>query len=478
VIADIQLDGESIAQSNSIQMGVDQYWDVSFISPYQTNTSSYSQIAGDEMVFVLDANGMGESKIQARFANNNEETAAENLHKIGIQYWYQNDVYSQLIAQSSQVNFVRLPSGGMVSSPLDVTYSWGIPRLGSYSKRGIDIKRTIGAVSGVSFDDSREFLRQSGQIGSYLEGSIFEQALFSWSGTGASSMHVLNNANQQDIPIYRIDSINQAAVLPLLEYSDIDVMSDIRNALAVGFVVTVPKKKPTNVLGKLQTGYILEDPQTGAASYRISSGLDGGEGEAPCAEPQSEPLTQSISAQILTFVALAMIAAALVALAPAAIAGGVVVARIVAQVMASLGLTFLTFSATAGGICQPIAVGYHKGGDPIHDICADTIPPNEVFGSDWCLDGEFFDAKRGNALWEVKTQNWARSNPFVRGRVIEGFIEEAEDDASIARRCGFTYTFMVGDARYVEMLSVRSPNFVPQFADNLSVGPPSCIQPE
>ena len=186
--------------------------------------SRYAQIAGDELVFTLDANGVTRAEVQERFDKVNEITPAESLQKIGLQYWYQYASLSEITQRANRVTAVRLPSGGMVASPIDVKYSFGIPRLGSYSKLGIDIKRLIDSVTAQQPEQTILFRQQVGQAGSYLEGSIFEQGIGNWSGTATSSIQVLIDANRQGIPIYLIDSSNRDSVLPSLQISDADVL--------------------------------------------------------------------------------------------------------------------------------------------------------------------------------------------------------------------------------------------------------------
>ena len=199
--------------------------------------------------------------------------------------------------------------------------------------------------------------------------------------------------------------------------------------------------------------------------------------EGPCAVPEPVPLVDAIRDIINTLILLAMIAIL--------VAGGVILVGgtggaagpVVAAMMASLGLTALTFPATAGGVCELIPIGFHKGGDPVHDFCADTVPPNMYPGSDICVMEKNFDAISGNILWETKTNNWDNANAFVRGQVVQDYISDAEKESSIARGCGFGYNFLVGDPRYTTLLLATEPAFQPALTDLLVQGPNICVQP-
>lgn len=221
-------------------------------------------------------------------------------------------------------------------------------------------------------------------------------------------------------------------------------------------------------------GYIISDPETGAGSYRISGGLNGGEGEAPCAEPQPEPLVSAVAAIVLTTVLLAIIALIVVE-------SGGTAAPVIAKLMASLGLTALTFPATAGELCNPIPLGYHRGNIQIHNECADIHPPNEYPKSDVCVsdgtDSKSFDAiSNGKTiLWEAKTYNFNNSDQRF---LIAIDKPEWEKESRIARNCGLGYRYLVGDDRHPAALEEFQPNFVPVIADSVEVDPVNCLTPD
>ncbi|WP_161786423.1 DUF6310 domain-containing protein [Methylobacter sp. BBA5.1] len=475
----IKLDKQELVTGSAVGMGSDQLLDIIVTSPTQSFRMSYhSQAAGDEMVVGVNGAGLNLDQIKERTLINTEATAAENLYQIALSYWAEADYFTQAIASVLGVQAARLPSVGLFSSPLTVVYNFGLPHKGYYSKRIIDIKRSIHTVGSPSNEDSKKFLLQTGLMHSYLEGSILEQVIRNWQSTGLSSAQVLIDANQQKIPIYHLTNVNSAQLLPQLINLDSAVLADVRAALNAGLEVIIPKQQPSKAVGASGMGYIISDPETGAGSYRISGGLDGGEGEAPCAEPQPEPLVNAVHDIVLTAVLLAILVFIFVE-------SGGVAAPVIPELMAALGLTALTFPATAGEFCTPIAIGYHAGGDDFHnDSCADLSPPNQFPGSDICVsDGtgsRKFDAITGSILWEAKTDsldNWEPSKRdfFAILSVLGKWKATAENESPIARNCRFGYYFVVGDADLAT--AARADTSLSALVDQFKVDTPLCLQP-
>ncbi len=469
----IKLEEVELAIGGAVAMGSDQLINVILTSPTESSRMLYrSQIAGDEMVVGINAAGINLDHVKQR-ALHIEASAAENLHKIALSYWAEADYFSQAIASSLGVKEARLPSVGLFSSPLAVTYNFGFPNKGIYLKRNIDIKRSIHSVGFVNNEARKEFVLQNGLMHSYLESSIFEQVIQNWQGTGLSAVQVLIDANQQNIPIYKITNENSGQLLSQLVNVDSAILADINAGLNAGFEAIIPQQQPVKAVGSSGMGYIIVDPETGAGSYRILGGLDGGEGEAPCAEPKLEPLVDSIKSIILTALLLALITLII-------IEGGIA-APVIPQMMAALGLSALTFPATAGDFCNPIPLGFHRGNSKIHNDCVDIYPPNEYPGSDVCvsdgIDQKSFDAiSHGKTiLWEAKTYNFNNSDQRF---LIAMDKTDWEKESRIARNCGLGYRYLVGDSRHPSALEEFQTNFVPVIADAIEVDPVNCLTPD
>jgi len=451
----IKLEDTVIAEGPAIGMGAEHYLDIVVSSPSGSKRLSYSRIAGDEMVVGTDAAGIDFTQITRRSQAVPSDTATENLYRLALQYWAETDLFTRLGQSSYSVNAVRLPSVGVFSSPLSVLYRFGIPSQGFYLRRNIDIKLSQTAVAGTNPDAVKEFVSFSGILGSYLESSIQEQVFHNWQGTGLSTIQTLLDANSQKIPIYTLTAANAPTRLSRLQLSG-DVLADIGTALATGYEVIVPERMPAKIVGVAGIGYQIRDPKTGAAAYRIWDGSNGGDGEGPCAERQLQPITQAIRDIVLTQFVLWLLRL-IILLQSKTFPVSIPVPRpALVDIMDSVGLSALTFPATAGDdICEPIETIYGRNKDAIHDQCADLATQHEMPGFDVCVAGVNFDAISGGhkVLWEVKTENYNNAKKdFIRISTINNWINQATKHLEITKNTcahrGFSYNFLVGDERY------------------------------
>jgi hypothetical protein len=483
----IKLDDTVVVEGAAIGMGADHYLDVVVSKPGGARRLSFSRIAGDEMVLGVDAAGITSEQVSRRFQAMPADTAAENLHQLALHYWAESDLLDRLSQTAYGVTAVRLPSVGVFSSPLSVIYSFGIPRTGYYLKRNIDIKLSHHAVAGSDRNKTKDYIGHTGAIMSYLESSIQEQLFHNWQGTGLSTMQVFLDANTQRIPLYTLTAANAPALLSRLQIP-VDAQADIQAAMAAGYEVIVSERTPTKAVGVAGIGYQIRDPQTGSASYRIWGGTDGGDGDTPCGERQRRPLTQVVKDVVLTVLVLEAVVLAgwyLPGLIGGAggiggvgVAGGFKAA--LTAIMASVGLTALSFPATAGAVfCNPNPIP-RKGGDDVHEQCATARQGNLYPGRDVCVatpqyGSKAFDAYNGSVIWEVKTYNFdnMKSPSFLLSLDRDEWIKES----AIARYCRISFWYTVGDARHMEALNSVQPGFVPIIADNIEVDPGNCLQP-
>lgn len=109
---------------------------------------------------------------------------------------------------------------------------------------------------------------------------------------------------------------------------------------------------------------------------------------------------------------------------------------------------------------MPDHPGPHKGGDTIHDTCADVVPPNRFPGMDVMVAGKRFDALAANAnvLWEIKTNRYDTYPQFLQRRTIEEHVEEIKEEIRIASLCGYRLVVGVSSEAHREALLRSLPN--------------------
>jgi hypothetical protein len=185
-------------------------------------------------------------------------------------------------------------------------------------------------------------------FGSFLEGLVFDQ-LFSkdFVSRGFSAMELLGDANRRGIPLYFVTAQNSAAVLPHLAVSAA-VKNDILNAVGTGKTVLVPEREFDRGSWR-GVGYIVQDPETGAAAYLISGGANGG-GWLDC-HPRLRILLEVIAFIILLAILILIIIAIIKSLGTL----GPVLKPAAAAIIAMLAILLGTSPAYAGG-------GFRKGG--------------------------------------------------------------------------------------------------------------------
>jgi hypothetical protein len=172
-----------------------------------------------------------------------------------------------------------MPSHALVKAPLTAEYFFGIPRSASYKSRSVDGKLDLMAAEHRTGDAGkrREFFRTVGAVGSYLEGAVFELAFLAEQPYGVSTISLLGAANSQGLRVFHLDADHTANINAIA--TSVEVRQDLANALGAGLQATVPERDVTHY-AYTGIGYILEDPQTGAAAYLIDGGTNGGSGPA------------------------------------------------------------------------------------------------------------------------------------------------------------------------------------------------------
>jgi transglutaminase-like putative cysteine protease len=292
LMPEVRVDETLVATAESIGMGQHQVIVVTLEGPNQApDQMRHERSAGDYSLVSLDlgisaGRRLAEShtkleRTKARIAQRDllgltkHNTLGELVFASAESYWAALALVARVSAGLRHTTIVRLPSEGLSVSAVEVDYLFGLPISARAGGFAMDVARTVlGAFSSVGDKElERAFSLSIGIASSYLEGEIYEQ-LFQRPGKGVSAARILQAANQQGIPVYRITQENLSAFVPLLTISA-EVRGDIQNAVAAGKVVHVPQKDVA-IGGWTGIGYFVVDPMSGAGAFLITGGLAGG----------------------------------------------------------------------------------------------------------------------------------------------------------------------------------------------------------
>ncbi len=272
----LKIEGITVATGAPVGMGHAQDLTVSIISPNGTQIMDHDLLAGDYTAIGINPSTINLDVLNNRINKNDfSEPVGEMLHQTALSYWAEADAFNSIIAKTLRVNNLRHPSELAASAKVSVSYIWGVPSSATYNRRNIDVKLDNQSLASKTADKSNEFsyMQRSGITSSFLEGAIFDQLYLKSVGDSISAVTALRAANDQGIPIYKIDSSNVSVTIPKLQVAAA-VKTEIANAVNAGLSVQIPQ---TNIVqnGWTGVGYIISNPLDGSGAYRISGGLNG-----------------------------------------------------------------------------------------------------------------------------------------------------------------------------------------------------------
>lgn len=279
VIPTVRLGDQVLGQGSAVAMGTQQFWTAG-VRDLQGHVSGawepYRFAAGSRISFTPNLGGVSQAWLDENFEplpESSEQPVDVALHLAGIQYWYLTDSRDALYARGAGGHFLRLPSMGAFAAPLQVRYFFGIPRSGSFTGFATDVKADR---MGILHGDPAVGVRLAASLGangSLAEGLTWDALLSGRAGKALSSSSILLWANRARVPIHTITADNVDTVLAGIQTTS-DVKDEIRNAVTAGMQVLIPQKEFSD--GKVTAaGYVIVDPQTGAAVYRVDGGMNG-----------------------------------------------------------------------------------------------------------------------------------------------------------------------------------------------------------
>src|SRR5262249_19963585 len=115
-----------------------------------------------------------------------------------------------------------------------------------------------------------ELVKLSGHDGSALESKVWQ---VSRSAEGVSAVKIIQAAASQQVPVFRLTQGSPQR--PQLQNYSATSLADVDNALAAGWLVTIPQRPVNYLTYSNQEGYIILNPVNGTGGYRINNTLNG-----------------------------------------------------------------------------------------------------------------------------------------------------------------------------------------------------------
>lgn len=100
-----------------------------------------------------------------------------------------------------------------------------------------------------------------------------------------------------------------------------------------------------------------------------------------------------------------------------------------------------------------------KGGNSVHNTCADNLPLNAFRGANALVNGKAFDALQPatRTLWEIKTDNFDAFTAALQRIVIRKQTMELQHERDLANACGFEFRVGVRSAAHKAALLEQDP---------------------
>ncbi|HYO11933.1 MAG TPA: transglutaminase-like domain-containing protein [Thermoanaerobaculia bacterium] len=282
------VEGEPVIAGVPQTMGTLLRLRVRFQEPGESDEVEHRVTAGTFGALALDLQQIGKEEITQRRARLEavrdqladvavdtawDDLVGEPLHLIGQSYFLQVEAAGRIGSHQSDVVSLKRPAEALVTFAPTFSYLFGTAVEQEEGGFNIDVRRYL--VSPVSRTGDEEQVRAwvlaTGSFGSAAEHEVFEHLL---GARSVSSIKLIGEANARGIPVFRVDSANLSQVLPLLQVPS-PIRNDVINAVNAGRQVLVPQQQIT-FFDWTGVGYIVLDPESGAAAYLISGGLAGG----------------------------------------------------------------------------------------------------------------------------------------------------------------------------------------------------------
>jgi len=292
----IIIDNQVVRTGSTIQMGKEQKYKISIDFPSGSkDVIQNCADVGSLHSINLDLSIMSRKKVKKGVMKLKEITEkidandyssvtsydliGELLALVSDLFFHNIDTYSEWIAMKLGVYRQKTLSEAVTSLALNTEMLLGMPYRISAEGLCIDVDRNVEAVFGIDGDVSvkKSYGLSTGIMMSEMEARVFElifKGIDENSPKALSAIRIIQIANEQQIPVYKVDNSNLTQILNLLQV-DSETKQAVSNSVNSGKVVYIPQRN-IDFYGWEGTGYIILDPETGAGAYQIK-GINGGE---------------------------------------------------------------------------------------------------------------------------------------------------------------------------------------------------------
>lgn len=296
VVPQVALDEVVIKTGEPMYMGYDLtlYYQLEFTNGQRMN-KEYAIPAGSYVNLMFGAgsvssenvnntiNNMATTKDVFEGGNENlisqltdEKIFGDTLYFGSMNYLSQYKIFNKAVGKKMDSLFGLTPVFGTYGNEPNINYLFGLPI--NISKGGVSLN--IYTTRQIMNNDLKQqtrtlFNQYIGINTSSLEHSIPEQQFVNDNNQveAVSSIKALRKAMEAGQKIYQIDS-NNASQISNLHFHP-DTIGDITNAINAGYVV-ISHSDNISVQGWTGAGYIIMNPFTGDASFKITGGSNGG----------------------------------------------------------------------------------------------------------------------------------------------------------------------------------------------------------
>ncbi|WP_202080546.1 transglutaminase domain-containing protein [Caldalkalibacillus salinus] len=285
---ELKIDGQTVASGEPVGAGYRQAFNIHLSAPgIGTEKAENTVTTGGYYAVGLDFGSVSSHQLEglqkrmeavSQTANETSDPYSEGimgevLHGIVQTYLSQVQMSQTFLSGQHKIHFTHLLGETTTGYEPQVKYFLLSPVQMSQGGLFVDVNRNVLTVNSFNGNEAHEkaFMVASGMMGSALEHHIFEQTV---GVPSVSTIKLFQIANERGIPTYTVTEENIDRVLPKLNVSSI-VKQDILSAIDKGHHVTIPGED-IQFFDWKGTAYIVLDPETGAAAYRIGGGINGG----------------------------------------------------------------------------------------------------------------------------------------------------------------------------------------------------------